>query len=118
MSTPEPVRQRRKDGETPVSKASEKIEKASVAARAKAEDSAFSLVDVARTIVFLLLASSALSYFVTRESFTWGVKRPSWATVGGIRSLIVSLIILHLRTCHLGLVANWDCYTNGVCSLL
>ncbi|KAH6724265.1 putative membrane steroid-binding protein 2 [Leptodontidium sp. MPI-SDFR-AT-0119] len=88
MSTPEPVRQRRKDGETPVSKASEKIEKASVAARAKAEDSAFSLVDVARTIVFLLLASSALSYFVTRESFTWGVKRPSWATVGGIRSLI------------------------------
>lgn len=89
MSSPDAVRQRRKDA-TPLSKATDKIEKTSIAARAKAEDSAFSLTDVARTIVFLLLASSALSYFVTRESLTWGVKRPGWASVGGIRSLIVS----------------------------
>merc|ERR1712000_54469 len=86
MSSAETTRQRRKDA--PVAKANERVEKATLAARAKAEDSAFSLTDVARTIVFLLLASSALSYFVTRESFTWGVKRPGWASVGGIKSLI------------------------------
>merc|ERR1711939_1080567 len=73
MSSAETTRQRRKDA--PVAKANERVEKATLAARAKAEDSAFSLTDVARTIVFLLLASSALSYFVTRESFTWGIKR-------------------------------------------
>ncbi|CZT01122.1 related to DNA damage response protein [Rhynchosporium agropyri] len=87
MSTPD-VRQRRKDADDTMPEAKDKVEKVSAAARAKAEDSAFSLTDVARTIVLLLLASSALSYFVTRESFTWGVRRPSWATVGGIKSLI------------------------------
>ncbi|PVH89561.1 cytochrome b5 [Cadophora sp. DSE1049] len=86
MSSAETTRQRRKDA--PVAKANERVEKATLAARAKAEDSAFSLTDVARTIVFLLLASSALSYFVTRENFTWGVRRPSWATVAGVKSLI------------------------------
>ncbi|KAH7419366.1 cytochrome b5-like heme/steroid binding domain-containing protein [Cadophora sp. MPI-SDFR-AT-0126] len=86
MSSAETTRQRRKDA--PVAKATERVEKASLAARAKAEDSAFSLTDAARTIVFLVLASSALSYFVTRESFTWGVKKPSWATVAGVKSLI------------------------------
>lgn len=91
MSSAETTRQRRKDA--PVAKANERVEKATLAARAKAEDSAFSLTDVARTIVFLLLASSALSYFVTRESFTWGVKRPGWASVGGIKSLIVSCLL-------------------------
>ncbi|KAH6680248.1 putative membrane steroid-binding protein 2 [Halenospora varia] len=45
----------------------------------KKEDSApFSLIELLRTVAFIILASSALSYFVTRESFVWGMKRPSW----------------------------------------
>jgi hypothetical protein len=61
------------------------------AARAKAEDAApFSILDIARSLVFLLIASSALSYFVTKDSFIWGVKRPQWTRLEVIKSYIVS----------------------------
>lgn len=56
------------------------------AERAKAEDSAISLLDVARTIIFVILASSAVSYFVTRESFVWGIERPNWTRPEVIQS--------------------------------
>ncbi|KAF7864424.1 hypothetical protein EAF04_006558 [Stromatinia cepivora] len=43
------------------------------------EDAApFSLVDLLRSIVFILIASCGLSYVVTRNSYFWGVKRPMW----------------------------------------
>ncbi|KUJ21610.1 cytochrome b5 [Mollisia scopiformis] len=56
--------------------------------KVKAEDKPSILLDVARTIVFLLLASSAISYLVTRESFVWGVKRPGWSRPEAIRAWI------------------------------
>lgn len=46
-------------------------------------------LDILRTLVFVLLASSALSYFVTRESFFWGVKRPQWSRIDVIKTYIV-----------------------------
>ncbi|EKD14800.1 uncharacterized protein L3040_003981 [Drepanopeziza brunnea f. sp. 'multigermtubi'] len=102
MSSPEAIRQRRKDGTSPPGpatepKTSEKEEATptlSLADRVKAEDSAFSFVDVARILVFLLLASSALSYFVTRESFTWNLKRPGWTRVETIKTWIAGPLSL------------------------
>jgi len=97
MSSADAVRQRRKEDvlsdeipSTPntTNTTSTTKTKLTPSARAKAEDSAFSLLDVARSIVFLLIASSALSYFVTRESFTWGVKRPGWMRPEGFRALL------------------------------
>lgn len=73
------LRQRKPAAETTSSKPSP-------AARAKAEDSAISFLDIARTIVFVILASGAVSYFVTRESFVWGVQRPSWTRPEVIQS--------------------------------
>ncbi|PBP18547.1 cytochrome b5-like Heme/Steroid binding domain-containing protein [Diplocarpon rosae] len=89
MSSPDAVRQRRKE-DTPLPDLTTKTpeKQSTLAARAKAEDSAFSFVDVARTIVFLLLVSSAVSYFVTRETFTWGVKRPAWTRPETIKAWI------------------------------
>ncbi|CAL3966420.1 hypothetical protein PZA11_003080 [Diplocarpon coronariae] len=90
MSSPDAVRQRRKE-EIPLpdltTKTSEKA-KSTIAARVREEDNAFSFMDIARTIVLLLLASSAVSYFVTRETFTWGVKRPAWTRVETIKTWI------------------------------
>lgn len=65
---------------------------------AKAEDSSFSLLDVARTIVFLLLLSGATSYFVTRESFAWGLSRPSWTRPDVIKSWMVWIALYVLNT--------------------
>jgi predicted heme/steroid binding protein len=57
--------------------------------RVKKEDAGGNvLLDVARTIVFLVLASSALSYLVTRESFVWGVARPNWTKPDMIKAWI------------------------------
>lgn len=78
------LRQRKPAAETTSSKPSP-------AARAKAEDSAISFLDIARTIVFVILASGAVSYFVTRESFVWGVQRPSWTRPEVIQSWLVGL---------------------------
>jgi len=63
----------------------------SPAALAKADDkSSFSLLDLARTLVLLLLLSSATSYFVTRKSFVWNLARPSWTQPGAIQAWLVS----------------------------
>ncbi|CAD6503758.1 BgTH12-05503 [Blumeria graminis f. sp. triticale] len=51
----------------------------SIADKTKAEDSEFHPLDIFRTFVFLALISSVLSYFITRESFTWSIERPRWA---------------------------------------
>ncbi|KIM96436.1 hypothetical protein OIDMADRAFT_170147 [Oidiodendron maius Zn] len=55
-----------------------KTDTPSVSQLVEKEDSAFSLLDIARTLVFVLLLSGATSYFVTRESFTWNLDRPKW----------------------------------------
>jgi hypothetical protein len=67
--------------------------KPSLAEQAKAEDNALTLLDVARTIVFVLLAGSAVSYFVTRESFVWGLQRPSWTRPEVIQSWLVRVLL-------------------------
>jgi len=57
----------------------------------KKEDGAgIPYLEILRTLVFVLLASSALSYFVTKESFFWGVKRPQWSRIDVIKAYVVS----------------------------
>ena len=58
---------------------------------AKQEDNAFSWVDVLRGLTFLVLFSSLVSYFVTKESFTWNLERPNFTRVDVIKSWIVQL---------------------------
>jgi hypothetical protein len=72
-----------------------KADKPSVSQLAKDEDSAISLLDVARTLVFLLLLSAATSYFITRESFTWNLDRPKWTRPEVIQAWLVRAIPLH-----------------------
>jgi hypothetical protein len=64
-------------------------EKSSLNKLAEAEDSSFSWLDVARSIVFLLLLSGLTSYFITRNSFVWNVGRPSWTRPAVIQAWIV-----------------------------
>jgi len=86
MSSPEgSVRQRKK---TPT----DSTPKKSAATLAKEEDSSsFSLVDAARLLTFALLISSALSYFVTRKSFVWGLERPNFTRIDVLKSWLVLL---------------------------
>ncbi|TVY31915.1 Membrane steroid-binding protein 2 [Lachnellula cervina] len=46
------------------------------------------ILDILRALVFVLLASSALSYFVTGESFLWGVQRPQWTRLDVVKAYI------------------------------
>ena len=64
----------------------------SISQLAEKEDSAFSLLDIARTLVFVLLLSGATSYFVTRESFTWNLDRPKWTRPEVLQAWLVSAI--------------------------
>jgi predicted heme/steroid binding protein len=81
MSTPSSdLRQRKTTTTTNTTSAAQKL---------KNEDKSNILLDIARTVVFVLLATTALSYLVTRESFVWGVKRPTWTKVEFIKSWIV-----------------------------
>lgn len=50
------------------------------------------ILDILRALVFALLASSALSYFVTGESFLWGVQRPQWTRLDVVKAYIVRLL--------------------------
>jgi hypothetical protein len=61
----------------------------SPAALAKAEDSSLTLLDAARGLVLLLLISTALSYFVTRESLVWNLSRPKFTRLDVIKTWIV-----------------------------
>ena len=58
---------------------------------AEQEDNAFSWVDVLRGITFLILLSSLVSYFITKESFTWNIERPKFTRVDVIKSWIVRI---------------------------
>jgi hypothetical protein len=65
-------------------------EAASPAALAKKEDySPFKWLDIARSLVFLIILSSSVSYWVTGESFVWNLQRPKWTNVEVIKSWIV-----------------------------
>jgi predicted heme/steroid binding protein len=85
MADPE-IRQRKPAPDT----SEEKKASPSPAALAKKEDhSPFNWLDIARSLVFLILLSSSVSYFVTRESFVWNLQRPKWTQVEVIKSWIV-----------------------------
>ncbi|TVY35004.1 Cytochrome P450 regulator [Lachnellula subtilissima] len=56
----------------------------------KEDGSGFPFLDILRALVFVLLASSALSYFVTGESFTWGVQRPKWSRLDVMKAYMVN----------------------------
>jgi hypothetical protein len=85
------------------------------AARAKAEDAApFSILDIARSLVFLVIASSALSYFVTKDSFVWGVKRPQWSRLEVIKSYIVGFPSI---LCAKDLASIASCNPRSFCEL-
>jgi hypothetical protein len=63
----------------------------SASALAKDEDSSsFSILDIFRVLTFVVLVSSALSYFITRKSFVWGLDRPDFTRLDVIKSWIVS----------------------------
>ena len=59
---------------------------------AKEEDtSSFSILDIFRVLTFVILVSSALSYFVTRKSFVWGVERPDFTRLDVLKSWLVTI---------------------------
>jgi hypothetical protein len=59
---------------------------------AKEEDtSSFSILDIFRVLTFVILVSSALSYFVTRESFVWGLERPDFTRLDVLKSWLVTI---------------------------
>jgi hypothetical protein len=78
----------------------------------KREDSV-SVVEVFRTIAFLVLASCALSYFVTKESLFWNISRPKWTNVDVVKAWLVSLPFrklfykIKLEDC---LNCAWQCF--------
>jgi len=51
----------------------------------------FSLFDVLRIILGLVLLSTLLSWFITGDSFTWGLN-PWWMRVAAIKSLLVGAL--------------------------
>jgi hypothetical protein len=61
------------------------------AARAKEEDSTITLLDICRGVVFVVLISSALSWFVTRDSLVWNIQRPAFTRLDVIKIWIVSI---------------------------
>lgn len=65
------------------------------AARAKKEDSSFSLIDALRGVCLLVLVSSAVSYFITRNSFIWNLQRPNFTRLATIKAWIVRPLPLH-----------------------
>jgi hypothetical protein len=67
---------------------------------ARAEDCSFSLVEIARSIVFLLLLSGATSYFVTRESFAWNLSRPKWTQPEVIQAWLVRLYLSSIASLY------------------
>jgi len=70
----------------------EEDEPVSVSKLAEREDSGISWLDGARAVVLLLLVSTALSYFITQDSFVWHLQRPKWASVASIKSYLVRLL--------------------------
>ncbi|KAM3069527.1 hypothetical protein ACMFMF_008744 [Clarireedia jacksonii] len=55
-----------------------KISKAPNQYAADEDAPGISLLDILRSIVFVVIASCGLSYVITRESWFWGVGRPAW----------------------------------------
>ncbi len=79
----------------------------------KNEDEGISFVDILRTIVFVVLVSGAVSYFVTRDSFTWGLQRPQWTRVEVVKTWFVRILCSLLSSLvsgvlELDLVSFWE----------
>ncbi|TAQ90372.1 hypothetical protein B7494_g1323 [Chlorociboria aeruginascens] len=60
----------------------------SISALAKREDTSISVLDICRVLVFLVLASCTLSYFITKESAVWNMKRPAFTRFEAWRSWV------------------------------
>lgn len=71
------------------------------AARAKAEDSSISLIDICRGVVFLVLASSVLSYFVTGDSLVWNIQRPAITRPEVIKAYFVRATLIYVPNMQL-----------------
>lgn len=52
-----------------------------------------SVLDILRVAVLLILASCALSYWVTTDSLIWGFKRPWWTKGAEVRAYFVRLAV-------------------------
>src|SRR4051812_19221188 len=52
------------------------------------------LLDILRSIVFVVIASCGLSYVVTRNSWVWGVERPGWTRMEVWKGYWVSGVFL------------------------
>lgn len=109
MADTNELRERRKEtsDDSPLTKTTTNVTSSSLASKKKAkkslnklaadEDSApFSLVDLLRSLVFIIIASCGLSYVVTRESYVWGLKRPNWSRVEVIQAYWVCVFLLFL----------------------
>jgi hypothetical protein len=89
VETASSVRQRKVEVNSSTTKSNGKIVDPAVIKR---EDH-ISLLDVFRSLAFLVLASCALSYFVTRESLFWNLARPKWTNVDVVKAWLVSLYV-------------------------
>ncbi|KAG9229154.1 putative membrane steroid-binding protein 2 [Amylocarpus encephaloides] len=78
-SKPSTVRQRKAVAPTPDKTVPTEVLK-------KEDSTSFSLLDIARTVVFLVLVSSVSSYFITGESFVWNVARPQWTKIEHVKA--------------------------------
>ena len=52
-----------------------------------------SVLDIIRVSVLLILASCALSYWVTTDSLIWGFKRPWWTKGAEVRAYFVRFFL-------------------------
>ncbi|KAG4034508.1 hypothetical protein MFRU_003g04680 [Monilinia fructicola] len=98
MADTNSLRERRKEAsdDSPLTKTTTNVTPSPAAAKrakkspnelASQEDSApFSLVDILRSLVFLVIASCGLSYVITKDSYIWGLKRPNWSQVEVIKA--------------------------------
>ncbi len=74
--------------------------KKSLSDLARAEDDISTtsmVVEIARSIILVLVLSTALSYFITGDSLVWNVKRPRFTYPAYIRSIFVCWCVVYLR---------------------
>lgn len=96
------VRQRKTPGEGPVSSAGGREE------AINRSGFSISILDIARSIVFLFLASGLTSWLVTGKDFWWG-HRPAFTRADVVKAWIVSSLIL--RICG-GMMCGEDSYAD------
>lgn len=94
------VRQRKTTEKGPVSSAGGREE------AIERSGSFISLLDIARALVFVFLASGALSWVVTGKDFWWG-RRPAFTRADVIKAWIVCSMLSVVR--QLLIMIEWTC---------